>query len=260
MQSVYSTTPADCATGHSLEESYPLRRCSQCIKQPQRIVPQDTCWRSLTPLQICSQCILQPQPTVQQDTRWRNLTPCGDAVSVLNNPSWLCHRTLVGGVLPSEEMQSVYSTSPADCTTGHSFEESYPLKRCSQCILQPQPTVPQDTRWRSLAPLRRCSQCILQPQPTVPQDIRWRSLTPPPCGDAVSVFYNPSRLCHKTLVSGILPPCGDAVSVFYNPRRLCHETLVGGVLSPAEMQSVYSTTPFDWALHILIQTIHSYMI
>ena len=39
-----------------------------------------------------------------------------------------------------------------------------PLQRCNQCILQFQPTGPQDTHWGCLTPLQRCNQCILQPQ------------------------------------------------------------------------------------------------
>ena len=44
----------------------------------------------LTPLQRCSWCILQPQPNGPQGTLW-----------------W--------GSYPSVEMQSMYSTAPADC-------------------------------------------------------------------------------------------------------------------------------------------------
>ena len=94
---------------------------------------------------------------------WEGVLPlCRDAVSIFSSPSQLRHRTLVGGSLT-------------------------PLQRCSQCILQSQPTETQDTCGResyrqcifqlgqlghrtlvggSLTPLQRRSQCILQPQLT----------------------------------------------------------------------------------------------
>ena len=41
-------------------------------------------------------------------------------------------------------------TAPANWATGHllGWREPYPLQRCSRCISQPQPTVPQDTYLR----------------------------------------------------------------------------------------------------------------
>ena len=113
-QSVYSTAPADWATRHLLGESCPLQRSSRCILQPQPTEPQDTCWGSLA--------------------------LCREAVGVFYSPSRLSHRTLVWGVLPSAEKQSVYSTAPADWATGHLLGESCPLQRSIRCILQPQPT------------------------------------------------------------------------------------------------------------------------
>ena len=82
MQSVYSTTPIDWTT----------------------------CTGSLTPLQRCSQCILQLQST---GPLVRGVLPlCRDAVSVFYNSNRLDH--LYGESYPSAEMQSVYSTAPAD--------------------------------------------------------------------------------------------------------------------------------------------------
>ena len=72
---------------------------------------QDTCWWSLTPLHRCSRCILQP--------------------------SWLGYRTFVGGVLPFCRDAVGVFYSLADWATGHLLVESYPLQRCSRCILQP---------------------------------------------------------------------------------------------------------------------------
>ena len=106
------------------------------------------------PLQKCSQCILQPhlQPTGPKDTSWEAvLLLCRNAVGVFYNSSWLDHRTLVGRQFyPSAEMQSVYSTTPADWTTGHLLGGSLsPLQRCSRCISQP-PTTTTIADWAGL--------------------------------------------------------------------------------------------------------------
>ena len=109
--SITGTSPSDCLVsylGHSLERGLTsLRRYSHCILQPQPIgIPVggvlplcneavcvvyspsrlDHSMGNLNPLLRCSQCILHPQPT----------------------------GPLVGGVYTSAEMQSVYSTAPAD--------------------------------------------------------------------------------------------------------------------------------------------------
>ena len=68
-------------------------------------------------------------------------------------------RILVGGVLPSTEIQSVYSTAPADWATGHSLGESYHSAAKESVFLLPQPTGPQGSHYESLTPLERCSQC-----------------------------------------------------------------------------------------------------
>ena len=63
---------------------------------------------------------------------------------------------------PSAEMQSMYSTAPADLTIQDTDWGSLtPLQKCSRCILQPKQTEPHDTRWGSLTPQQRCSWCIL---------------------------------------------------------------------------------------------------
>ena len=133
---MYSTAPADWVTGHWLERQVPLFRdatvystapvdwshrtlvgegstlfekCRQCILQPQLTRPQDTCWGGggLTPFQTCSQCILQPQLTGPQDT-------------------------CLGGGCLFLEIQSVYSTAPADWATGHLLGEGLtPFQKCS---------------------------------------------------------------------------------------------------------------------------------
>ena len=53
---------------------------------------------------------------------------------------------------------------------------------------------------------------------------------------------------------GVLPLCRDAVGVFYCSGRLglrlfsvISRTLIGGFIHSAEMQTVYSTAPTDWA-------------
>ena len=127
-----------------------------------------------------------------------------DAVGVFYSPSRLDHKTLIGGgSFLSPEMQSVYSTAPADWVTGHLFGgESYPpLQRCSRCILLHQPTGPLDTHWGKSYPLQSCSLCILQPQPTRPQDTYWGRVLPL-SRDAVGVFNSSSRLGHGILIGG----------------------------------------------------------
>ena len=91
IQSVYSTVPTDWATGHTLAGD-------------------------LTSQQRFSRCNRQSLSTGPQDTRWRGILPlCRDAVGVFDSPYRLGHRTHVGGgSYPSAEMQSVYSTVPAD--------------------------------------------------------------------------------------------------------------------------------------------------
>ena len=51
------------------------------------------------------------------------------------------------------------------------------------------------------------------------------------CSDAVSVFYIPNWLDHRTLIGRVLPLYRDTVCVFYIPSRLGHRTLIGRVLS-----------------------------
>ena len=129
MQLVYSTASANWAThwGHLI----PLLRCSWCILQPQ---PTGTlvggvlplCWDAvgvfyslsqlghslgnLTPLQRCSQYILQPQLT--RPLVGGVLSLCWDAVGVFYSLSQLGHS--LGKSYPFAEMQSLYSTAPAN--------------------------------------------------------------------------------------------------------------------------------------------------
>ena len=72
-------------------------------------------------------------------------------------------------VLRIPQSSSITRAILSDCLVsypGYLLGSLTPLQRCSWCILQPQPTRPQDTYWGSLTPLQRCSWCILQPQPT----------------------------------------------------------------------------------------------
>ena len=103
------------------------------------MLKQNTCWGSLTPELRCSRFILLP--------------------------SRLGHS--LGKSYPKAEMQSVYSTAPANS----------------------------DTRWGSLTPVQICSRCILRSQPT------WTLIggVLPLCRDAVGVYYGPSRLGHPVL-------------------------------------------------------------
>ena len=54
---------------------------------------------------------------------------------------------------------------------------------------------------------------------------------------------------YRTFTGGILSLCRDAVSVFYNPSWLGHKTFVGEerVLSFCRDEIVYFTAPADWA-------------
>ena len=112
----------------------------------------------LTPLQRSSRCILHPQPT--GPLFGRVLPFCREAVDVFLDPSQLS--LWLWWSYSSVEMQSVYSTAPADWAT----------------------------RWRSLTFLQRCSRCILQLQPTG----QLVGGVLPFCRDAVGVYYCLSRL------------------------------------------------------------------
>ena len=142
--------------GHSLGESYPLAEMQSVYST----APADwaTGWGSLTPLQRCSRCIQQPR--LIGPLAGGVLPPCRDAVGVFNSPGWLGHSP--GESYPPAEMQSVYSTAPADWAT----------------------------RLGSLTPLQRCSRCIQQPRLIGPL----AGGVLPPCRDAVGIFYCPSWL------------------------------------------------------------------
>ena len=175
-------------------------------------------------------------------------------------------------------MQSVYSTAPADSTNWILVGGVlHLLLKCSRFILQPQSTGPPgyslgesypfcrdavgvfyslsgldqlDTRWWSLTPsaemqsvhsaaptdwatralvgiflhlLQRCSQCILQPQRTRPTGYS--------LGESYSF-------------------CWNAVGSLCNHNRLGHQDTRWDILTrSAVMQSVYSTTPAEWAIY-----------
>ena len=55
-----------------------------------------------------------------------------------------------------------------------------------------------------------------------------------------------SVIC-RTFVAGVLPLFRVSVCVFYNSSWLGHRILIWGSYPSAEMQSVCSTTPADWA-------------
>ena len=127
MQSVYSATPTDWTTKHSLVGILPLcRNAVGVFYNPSRLGHRIPVGGDLNTLQRCSWCILQPQPTGSQNTRWwGSYLSAEDAVCVFYNPSRLGHRTPVG-------------------------RDLNPLQRYNRCILQPQPIGPQDTRrWGS---------------------------------------------------------------------------------------------------------------
>ena len=133
----------------------------------------------LVPLQRCSRCILQPQTT--------GLTLVG------------------GGSCLSAEIQSVYSTVPAN-KTWHLWWWWGVLALCRDTV-----GVFYSPSRRGLtlvvgglASLQRYSRCILQSKPTRPDT----------CGGR-----------------GVLPLCRGTVSVFYSPRRRGLTRVVGGLAS-----------------------------
>ena len=213
MQPMYSTDPAD--------------RASHI---------QDNHCGSLTPLQRCSRCILQPQAT-------------GSVIS--GNSSWESH--------PSADMQPMYSTAPADRAShisGHSSWESYPSAE-----MQPM---------YSTAPADRASHIRTLIVGVLPL-----------CRDAADVFYSPSRpgqsypgqSLWESYASAEMQPMystapadrashiQDTHRGILTPLQRCSRCILqtqptGPVISEhsswesypsAEMQSVYSTTPADWA-------------
>ena len=272
MQSVYSTAPANWATRHSLGKSYP----SAEMQSVYSTAPANWATRHL---------------------HGGVLPFCRDAVSVFYSPSQLGHKTLAWRKsYPSAEMQSVYSTAPANWATRHLHGESYPsaemqsvystalanwatrhlhggvLPFCRDAVsvfYSPSQLGHKTLAWRSLTLLQRCSQCILQPQPTGPQDTCMEESYP--SAEMQSVYSTaPANWATRHLHGGVLPFCRDAVSVFYSPSQLGHKTLAWGsltllqrcsqcILQPqptgpqdtcmgesypsAEMQSVYSTAP-----------------
>ena len=94
--------------GHSLGESYPSAEMQLVYSTAP--ADRDTHWGRLIPLQRCSRCILLAKPTVPLVGGVLPLSR--DAVRVFYSPSQLGH--LLGESYPSREMQSVYSTAPAD--------------------------------------------------------------------------------------------------------------------------------------------------
>ena len=96
----------------------------------------------------------------------------------------------------------------------------------------------------TLTSLQRSSRCILQPQPTGPQDTRW-----------VGWGFYPSLQRSRTLVGGgvgwVVPLCKEAVGVFWSSSPLCQRTLVGGG-GPTPLQRsrrciLQPPPPADWA-------------
>ena len=191
----------------------------------------DLSLRSLTPLKRCSRCILQLQPT----------------------------GPLVGESYPSGAMQSVYAATPAYWISRWGvlplWSDAVGVS-CNPSLL--------DLSLRSLTPLKRCSRCILQLQPTGP--LVGESY---PSGAMQSVYAaTPAYWISRW---GVLPLWSDAVGVCCNPSLLdlslrsltplkrCSRCilqlqptgpLVGESYPSGAMQSVYSATPADWAIKL----------
>ena len=120
-------------------------------------------------------------------------------------------RTLFEGILPlcRDTVGVFYSPRWLDNSLGKSYSSAE-----MQSVYSTAPGY-WATLWGSLPPLLRCSRCILQPH-VIGQ-----------------------------LFREVLSLCWDAVGVFDSPRLLGNSL---GKSSPsAEMQSVYSTAPGDWA-------------
>ena len=133
---------------------------------------------------------------------------------------------------PSAEMQSVYSTAPGDWATGilvGARGASYPSAEMQSVYS----TAPGDLGHRNT---------------------RWCGGASYPSAEMQSVYSTaPGDWATGILVGaggGVLPLYRDAVGVFYSSRWLGHRNTrwCGGASYPsAEMQSVYSTAPGDWA-------------
>ena len=212
VQSVYFTAPADWTTGHSLVVVVVVLPSAE-MQSEYSTAPAD--WATghsfvgvgLTPLQRYSQYILQLQPIGPQDTRccwwwWGGLPLSRDAVSIFYSPSRLGNRTLIcwSGSYPSAAIQSVYFTAPVDWTTGHSLVVVVVVVGSS--------------------PQQRCSQYILQPQPIGQQDTHLLEWVLPLCSDTVSIFYSSSRLDHRTLVVVVVVVVGSS------PQQRCSQNIL----------------------------------
>ena len=103
---------------------------------------------------------------------------------MLNSSILPIHRTLSGATITtnsgagSDGCEVVLQTSQSFSITGASP---------SDCLV-----LYQGQSLGCLPPLERYSRCILHPQLTRPNDTRWGVF--PLCRDAVGVFYDPSRL------------------------------------------------------------------
>ena len=112
---------------------------------------------------------------------------------------------------PSAEMQSVYFTASADWAL---IEGVLPLCRDAVSVFYSLSQL--GPHWGSLTPLQRCSQSILQPQPTGPSLRESYS-----SAEMQSLYFTASS--DWALIEGILPLCRDAVSVFYSHSWLRHK-------------------------------------
>ena len=299
MQSMYSTAPADWST--LVAWVLHLWRDAVGVFYSSSRLVYTRC-RSLTPLKRCSQCILQLQPIGPHSLResytseemqsmystapadWSTLVAgvlhlCRDAVNVFYSSSRLVH-TRCGSLTPLqrcsqcilqlqpigphslresytyEEMQSVYSTAPADWSTLvagvlHLWRDAVNVFYSSSRLVH--------TRCGSLTPLKRCSQCILQLQPIGPHSLR-ESYT----SAEMQSMYSTAPADWSTLVAGVLHLCRDAVNVFYSSSRLVHTRCVSLTpmkrcsrcilqLQPIGLHSLQSLTPLKRCSQCILQ-------
>ena len=90
-----------------------------------------------------------------------------------------------------------------------------------------------------LTPQQRCSWCILQPQPTGPQDTCWEVVLPL-CRDTVDKFFSPSQMGLRTFGGGWSYPSAEMQSVYSTvPTKWAIEHLLGGGVTPLQRCSRY---------------------
>ena len=144
-------------------------------------------------------------------------------------PSEWATRTLIGRVLPLwRDAVDVFCSSSR---LGH-LGRVLPLWRDAVDVFCSSIRVGhQDTHWESLTPLKRCSRCLLQLQPTGPPGHSLGGSYPSVEMHSVSSAV-PSEWATRTLIGRVFPLCRDAVGVFCSSIRLGHQDTHWESLTP----------------------------